>query len=262
MSVPGNLEDQFLILAQCVDGMGGPFSDMLRRSAAVRLVKLEPGVSPEHVFPIPTLRRLPGLKLLVSGIDVGSFAAAQVCLANLRLSILNFLYFDSAWGFVASHEPSEAQRRLQRFALKAAGVFFDDGLPWPDEAEIKSQLRHRFLYSGSGEMTRLLGLRCGIPAAATQVDLAGALDEFHPVLARQVCQPTALLLPRRARPSHLKRPYAHVDSSYPQLVQLTVASRLQVLAPKRSVWKHKRKPLINGGFAVPKDDNEDRFISS
>jgi hypothetical protein len=33
------------------------------------------------------------------------------------------------------------------------------------------------------------------------------------------------------------------------------------LAPKRSVWKHKRKPLINGGFAVPKDDDEDRFIS-
>lgn len=52
MSAPGNLEDHFLILAQCVDGMGGPFSDMLRRSAAVRLVKLEPGVSLEHVFPI------------------------------------------------------------------------------------------------------------------------------------------------------------------------------------------------------------------
>ena len=91
------------------------------------------------------------------------------------------------------------------------------------------------------------------------VDLAEVLDKYYPDLAKQVRDPTTLLLPLARRPKKVRAP--SLDKSYGELVRKNVAAGLQVLSPEKGVWRHAGRVLKGGGFAVLKDAAEDRTIS-
>eukprot|EP00973_Karenia_brevis_P081454 11291160-Karenia_brevis.AAC.1 len=130
-----------------------------------------------------------------------------------------------------------------------------------DGQDISTFLKHDSAYTGR-TVVLPLGVRCKVPQVAGRVDLAAELDSFAPALAGQVRHPSELLLRQRDRPQKLKKPFVRLDLSYPQLVDKAVASGLQQLRRLRRVARHHGKPIINGGFAAPKDEEEDRLISA
>ena len=157
-----------------------------------------------------------------------------------------------------------AQRRCQSHLLTAVGSFLRRAPKLHGEAEI-----HKFLKSSDNdycnpflERTLPLGERAGTPATAATVDLAHVLDRSRPDLARQVRNPSSLLLKPPERPRTLNRPFTYLHKSYPTYVQRNVVSGMQRLVPIRKVKQHHGKPIISGAFAVPKNDKEDRAIAA
>ena len=81
-------------------------------------------------------------------------------------------------------------------------------------------------------------------------------------LQSKLNHPSALLLPKRLRPTHIPKPFCKLHDAYPEYVKRNVKAGLQKLLPRRSIYKIKGRPLYSGAFAVPKNVEEDRAISA
>ncbi|CAE8732571.1 unnamed protein product, partial [Polarella glacialis] len=168
------------------------------------------------------------------------------------------------FGSVLRHGLSCRRRSLSEHkAVQAVRDFVRGGLPSLQLSSVKEYLRHAEGYAGPSATTVLpLGAKAGVPTAAAEVDLASALKELYPEAAAQVAEPGRLLLPATQRPWKLKRPVVRIDATYPDFVRRCAKAGLQRLVKKGRVWKHRGRRLLTGGFAVPKDEFEDRAISA
>ena len=107
-----------------------------------------------------------------------------------------------------------------------------------------------------------LGLKAGVQDKAAVVDLHRVLSKCDKKLAQQIEHPGEWLLPRRARPARLPRPFCKLSDSYPEHVKRNCRAGLQKLQPLKTIYKIKGKPLFSGAFAVAKNADEDRAISA
>ena len=100
---------------------------------------------------------------------------------------------------------------------------------------------------------------------AAVVDTASVLDGWDDKLAQQARDPEALLLPEDAWPPSIKVPFEHVDASYDSLVQRACEVGLQSIDEEfdADIGPPRVRGAVRtmGGFAVPKDAREDRWIS-
>ena len=81
-------------------------------------------------------------------------------------------------------------------------------------------------------------------------------------MADMLLNPSSLLLPESERLDPLSRkPFTHVGDDYDDFVRSTVHAKLQQIYLLRGLARYLGRPLIGGGFAVGKDEFEDRFIS-
>jgi len=245
-----------VLLADAVSRAGGTIGTAFRRSLPGVLHRLAPRPqheSSEQVFPVP---------FILSQASAES-RVVVVQMANLIISVLNFLHAGAAQADGFAVRPSAAQARVQTRIRDSCSAFFRSGVQAPTREAIDEDLGETYGYGGSQSHATLpLGERCRIPTVAAQVDLAGLLDRRFPHLAQQVREPRALLLPASRRPQQLPRPFIRVGPGYGSLVAAACRSGLQVPGVQRRVWKHRGKTLINGAFAVKKDPDEDWFISA
>ena len=239
---------------------GGPIGGLLRRSLRCRLRPLEVGTSPEEVFPVPLLElehrpRRGRRRLRVHR------RRAVVALVNLLLAVLNLLHAGRAEEAFCEWQPSRAQQRVRSRVTAVATSFLREGQLLSGEVEHSDYLQKNHAYTG-GAAPLAIGLRGGVPTTAGLVDLAALLDEDKPEYAKQVREPTALLAAPSDRPGELTRPFQLLADDYDQLVEENVKAGLQRMAPERAVFRHGGKPVINGAFAVAKNQLEDRIISA
>ena len=66
-------------------------------------------------------------------------------------------------------------------------------------------------------MAKPLGVQAGVPTAAATCDPANALSTFDPEVAAVCSEPSRLMMNEQSRPFP-RRPFVHVDSTYPELV--------------------------------------------
>ena len=105
-----------------------------------------------------------------------------------------------------------------------------------------------------------MGARAGVPTTAAVCDPANALKDFDPMLSQLCSDPSVLMKPVEERPEP-RKPFAHLDASYPELVAKAVDCGLQSWGDEHDAVSHLGKAQHSGGFAVPKDGIEDRWIS-
>ena len=86
------------------------------------------------------------------------------------------------------------------------------------EGELQAFLRHSLHYEGGGVALRL-GERGGVPSLAATVDLAGELRDTQPHVARQVLEPSRLLLKPALRPVRLTPGFNFLHKTYPAYVR-------------------------------------------
>ena len=166
-------------------------------------------------------------------------------------------------GKTSTVEPSAAQRRVHQCIFTTASHFLRSGLVTSGEKAIQNYLLEDLHnYGGGGGHALPLGLRAGVPELAAQVELSQVLKEFDPTLAEQVEHPSSLLYPAKERPRRIPKPFCKLDASYPEYVKRNTRAGLQVLMPKRRIYKIKGRPLYSGAFAVAKNQEEDRAISA
>ena len=113
---------------------------------------------------------------------------------------------------------------------------------------------------GARQTAKALGTRAGGPEVAATCDTANALHVFDPELAELVDDPERLMKPVGERPEP-RRPFVHIDQTYPELVEKAVASGLQEWGEATEAVHSGDRPQHSGAFAVAKDDKEDRWIS-
>ena len=214
------------------------------------------GYSLPHVFPLPPMLS----KVAVEKYTMGSGSTDEhltlVRGCNIVQSLLNMLHgsYDDSIKFVTA-----AHRRVQtrvRSGLESMLMGFE----LLDDDAIQEFLKHRQHYAGGG-VALPLGERGGVPASAGTVDMRKLFEGPLPDFARQVEEPSALLLPSRLRPKVIKKGYAWLHRSYPNLVRKNVKAGLHQLKKPSQVAKHRGKLCLTGAFAVPKDDREDRVIT-
>ena len=182
---------------------------------------------------------------------------------NPFIALLNLIMVGGVDGATAAMSPTAAQTRVLQTITLQCRTFLRSAPGTSGESTIESYLRDGFAYDAwVRERTLPLGERAGTPARAATVCLATALQRRRPEVARQVREPSVILLPARMRPRVLRRPYIRLAESYPGYVQRNVRSGLQTLAPLKRVIKHHGKPVVSGAFSVPKDEIEDRAISA
>ena len=93
------------------------------------------------------------------------------------------------------------------------------------ERDIDEFVRQSFgNYQGS--VAKPLGLRAGVPEKAADVALGPLLAATHPELARQVEDPSSLMLDEELRPVELPRLFCMLGKDYSQLVEKAVAAGL------------------------------------
>ena len=121
---------------------------------------------------------------------------------NLILDVLNWMH----GGRDTRDVLSSAHRRVHSRVVDGllAQVLTDEPTLTPQGVD--QFLRQTQLYTGSG-VVLALGTRGGVPDTAADVPLASHLEEHYPLLAKQVVQPDALLLPSSRRPRRVKRGY-------------------------------------------------------
>ena len=240
---------------------GGPIGRVVRAAGLAAQRPLPGGKSPPSVFPIPFICMRTALK----GIQPESRripVRQEVTWVNIIIAYLNMLYAGHEDGAVSRSQPSAAQNRIHAGLRESVTSFLGEGAPWPKTESIHECLRLSDQYAGGKATARALGMKGGVPPCAADVDLFEALHSSRPDVARQVREPTELLLPPSERPHKLPRPYINVEDTYPEFVARNVAVGLQTLAPESRVWRHAGKPLISGVFAVKKSEDEDRVISA
>ena len=158
--------------------------------------------------------------------------------------------------------PTAAQRRVQVVCTEYVQSFLRGGASASGEAGISKYLRQPDTMYGRGHVAQPLGLRAGVPDTAGAVALSSELRPFDDAMAEQVDEPTSLLLPPDQRPAVLPRPHARLADTYAAFVKRNVRAGLQHLRPRKRIAKFRGRPLMNGAFAVFKDDDEDRAISA
>jgi hypothetical protein len=158
--------------------------------------------------------------------------------------------------------PSIAQSRIQSSLLDRARAFLRRcGDAHVGGKEVNSY-RHLDDSAYSGLVSVVpLGVRAGIPDIAATVDAGTVLQGYDDTLAAMVEDPDLLLLPPELWPELPRKPFMRLDSTYPLLVDNAVAAGLQELADEESLVHHQGKAMFGGGFAVAKNEIEDRWIA-
>ena len=212
------------------------------------------GFSPSNVFPLPPLPAGYTLKGSVGG-DRGEAIRSG---GDLVLLALNWLH-GGRGDLIPNIVTAAHQRVFSRVeeTLKAL-VMTDEPTMGPQGLD--HFMRQSQLYTGSG-VVLALGVKGGVPDKAADVDLAGHLEEHFPWMAKQVLNPSCLLLPPKQRPKRVKRGFTWTAPSYPELVKKNVKAGLQKLKHPRQVARLGDKMVLAGAFAVVKDDREDRVIT-
>ena len=109
-------------------------------------------------------------------------------------------------------------------------------------------------------MAKPLGVQAGVPTAAATCDPANALSTFDPEVAAVCSEPSRLMMNEQSRPFP-RRPFVHVDSTYPELVAKAVDCGLQSWGEEEDAVQANGVAQHSGGFAVEKSAAEDRWIS-
>ena len=99
-----------------------------------------------------------------------------------------------------------------------------------------------------------------MPPSAAEVSVSEVLRKSYPELARQAEEPTSLLFPPLLRLESVRKPHALSHKMCAKYVLRKVQVGLQRLAPVRSVFKHRGRPLV-GDLALFKSAIEHRVIS-
>ena len=180
---------------------------------------------------------------------------------KIIIAYLDMLYAGHEDSAVSRSQPSATQNRIHAGLRESVISFPGEGAPWPKSESIHECFRLSDQYAGGKATARALGMKGGVPPRAADADLFEALHSSRPDVARQVRDPTEILLPPSERLQKLPRPYINVEDTYPELVARNVVG-LQTLAPESRVWRHAGKPLVSGVFAVKKSEDEDRVISA
>ena len=107
-----------------------------------------------------------------------------------------------------------------------------------------------------------LGGRCVLLTTISHVDLPRVLREVDPELARKADDPHAMLLPREKWPPKLSKQFRYLAASYGQMVDKGLENKMMRMMPRRKIEKAHGTVLVSGGFAVPKNAAEDRFVVS
>ncbi|CAK8990539.1 unnamed protein product, partial [Durusdinium trenchii] len=182
------------------------------------------GFSPSNVFPLPPLPAGYTLKGSVGG-DRGEAIRRG---GDLVLLALNWLH-GGRGDLIPNIVTAAHQRVFSRVeeTLKAL-VMTDEPTMGPQGLD--HFMRQSQLYTGSG-VVLALGVKGGVPDKAADVDLAGHLEEHFPWMAKQVLNPSCLLLPPKQRPKRVKRGFTWTAPSYPELVKKNVKGGKRLMYP-------------------------------
>ncbi|CAK8990988.1 unnamed protein product, partial [Durusdinium trenchii] len=182
------------------------------------------GFSPSNVFPLPPLPAGYTLKGSVGG-DRGEAIRSG---GDLVLLALNWLH-GGRGDLIPNIVTAAHQRVFSRVeeTLKAL-VMTDEPTMGPQGLD--HFMRQSQLYTGSG-VVLALGVKGGVPDKAADVDLAGHLEEHFPWMAKQVLNPSCLLLPPKQRPKRVKRGFTWTAPSYPELVKKNVKGGKRLMYP-------------------------------
>ena len=214
------------------------------------------GYSLPHVFPLPPLVSNDGVEQYTMGSMSTDDHLTFVRGCNIVQSVLNMLHGSY---HLDSKFVTAAQKRVQTRVRSSLDSMLVE-LKLLDDENIREFLKHRQHYAGGG-VAIPLGERGGVPASAATVDLKTQFEGRFPEFARQVEEPSALLLPSRLRPKLIKKGHTWLHRSYPNLVRRNVKAGLHQLKKPSQVAKHRGKLCLTGAFAVPKDNVEDRVIT-
>ena len=234
------------VLAACpgsfkefIHAMGGPLNER------------PPHQADHTLFPLPWIS--------ASAAPLTSRGDDKLVLANLWIGCLNWLALGDEWT-ICRWKASAAQRRMLDNVRECARHLLAQDLGGElGPEEFTKFLREELCYGGHlGALP--LGTRAGVPERAATVETADVLRKSRPDLARIVEDPEALLVPEDRWPNLPERAFTLVDSSYPALIRAAVDSGLQEWVPEGPPCRGGREVDV-GGFAVPKDLKEDRWIS-
>ena len=226
------------------------------RRAGGPLTARPSGLSSPEIFPLPWIMYPKG-----AGKQAAPVPPNSVLWANLWIGLLNHMYGEQKTG-LCSFSPSAAQSRVLASLRRRAAAFVHrcSGVD-ADGAGINQLLRLHLNDYREHPGVKPLGVRAGLPDSAATVDASAVLRDWDPLLSRQCEDPELLLLPPEARPTVGRRRCVVLDSTYSQLIDQAVASGLHELIPENELPTLNDQPFWNGGFAVPKDAAEDRWIS-
>ena len=195
------------------------------------------GVAEDSIFPLP-------LPLAVSPVRNPKRKGqhtAQV-LTHLWVAFMNVAYAGLDRPHVCRWVPSAAQSRCLGSLHERAQTFLAET---PREV-LGGELRIRnFLrlvgsdYEANAEVLPL-GVRAGVPARAAQVDTLQVLSEDYPSLALKCRDPSALLREPLTFEEQPGPPFAHLHSSYPELIKKGVAADLFGLRQREEI------PVVEG----------------
>ena len=216
-------------------------------------------VAADSVFPLPHAA-ISSLPRHGRGRGRALRRRAEVAIVNCCISQFNCMVMGREEVAVSFMAPSAAQSRIVTQCVDTVRSF----LRGPQRACGDCGI-HSYLRSVRGDYaprphTLALGMRAGVPAAAARVNTAEVVRRVCETTARQIENPQTLLLPVADRPKVLPRPFVRTDATYPGWVARNVRAGLQKLKPRKSIYKHRRKPVVSGVFAAEKDEMEDRCI--
>ena len=213
--------------------------------------------SPSHVFPLTPMSRS-GNFLIGHNAESRLDKLCRVG-GNVVVACLNWMHGGQP---AREDEPvlTAAHRRVHsRIGCALEAMVMTDE-PVLTQEGLDQFLRQSEFYSGEG-VSLALGVRGGVPERAADVPLAEHLSVHFPGMSKQVVQPSCLLLASRRRPRRVKRGFAWLAASYPELVKRNVKAGLHKFKKESQVAKHRGVKVLAGAFAVKKDLHEDRVIT-
>jgi len=230
------------------------------RSTHLKLISRPAHTTTRDIFPMPWLPE----KIASSGRAREKSRKPEqqtaVRLTNVWLAILNYLHWGPQFDVVRLH-PTAAQSRARLSLLRRARDFLRRCPSAGAGGEaLKSMLKVAADGYGARADVLPLGLRAGVPADAAVVDTAEVLRQFDPKLAEQCEEPSSLLIPSDQWPGTLPRGLKRLDRTYAALVDKAVDVNLMELGTADDVVRVGGEIAEQSGFAVPKDDLEDRWI--
>ena len=230
-----DLEGSAADLASILVGLGNVGSGVFQRTAGRGGVRLQPrpmGQSSDEVFPLPLVVRSSLPRRGRARLRAQRRAALSGWV-NSVIVLLNLMMTGREGQAVSRLTPTAAQQRVQRRLVAGIRNFLRDAPGLGGEDEMQAYLKDGAEYQlWLRQRTLPLGARSGVPDHAGTVDLAAALDGRRPVEAEQVREPRSVLLPPSARPLVLKRPFIHLDNTYPSTARRTVRVGCSSLAPR------------------------------